>query len=191
MPLSDLERNLLARAVRRDPHAFSDLYVLYHGAVFHQILGLVRNHHDADDLTSETFLRAWNAIARFEDRGFTMEAWLQRIGRNLSITHLRRRGRELTNGDFEMELDDKPLSEERVEALLDDETVRRAMVELPTMQRQVLKLRFFDNLSYEQVSTVIGKPKGTARVIHHRALRSLRSLLSARDSLTRTAVVDP
>jgi len=63
MPLSPEERKLVGRATRRDREAFAQLYVQYHSAVLHRLLTLVGNRHEADDLTSETFLRAWNGIS--------------------------------------------------------------------------------------------------------------------------------
>jgi RNA polymerase sigma-70 factor (ECF subfamily) len=145
---------------------------------------LVGNKFEADDLTSETFLRAWNAIDRFEDRGFTIEVWLLKIGRNLTISYLKRRGRESTNGEMELQVDPKLSPEQQAEALLDNEAVRQALSGLPTIQQKVLTLRFFDGLSYLQVAAIVGKSQGTVRVIQHRALRSLRQLLMKSGLLT-------
>lgn len=61
-PLSR-KRKLIGRATRRDREAFAQLYAQYHPAVLHRLLILVGNRHEADDLTSETFLRAWNGIS--------------------------------------------------------------------------------------------------------------------------------
>jgi RNA polymerase sigma-70 factor (ECF subfamily) len=185
MPLSDAERDLLKRAVRRDPAAFSDLYVSYQRAVYMEIYGLLGDTFETDDLTSETFLRAWNAIHRFEDRGFSIETWLERIAHNLAISHLRRRGRESTNVELELHVDPRLQPDEQAEIAFENEIVRQALLDLPSMQRKVLTLRFFHDLSYPQVAELIGKPQGTVRVIQYRALRSLRCLLEKGGAIRR------
>src|SRR3972149_11168270 len=93
MPLSAEERKLISRATRRDREAFAQLYVRYHPAVFQRALSLVGNRQEADDLASETFLRAWNGIHRFEDRGVSIQAWLLTIAKHLALKHLVRRRR--------------------------------------------------------------------------------------------------
>lgn len=177
MPLSQFERRLLKRACRRDPRAFSDLYVAYYRPVYMEIYGLTRDADETDDLTSEAFLRAWNAIDRFEDRGCSLETWMERIARNLALTHIGKRGRETSSLELDWIVDSAPQPDEKADIEFETEVLRQAMIDLPAVQRQVLTLRFFEELSYDEVAEAIGKPQGTVRVIQHRALRSLRELL--------------
>jgi RNA polymerase sigma-70 factor (ECF subfamily) len=177
LPLSSFECKLLKRAHRRDRAAFSELYVAYYRAVYLEIYGLTRDRDETDDLTSEAFLRAWNAIGRFEDRGYSLETWLKRIARNLALSHIGRRGREAPSVELDLLIDPSLTPDEQADAAFENEAVRQAMVNLPAIQRQVLALRFFDDMSYNEVAEVIGKPQGTIRVIQHRALRAMRELL--------------
>ena len=66
MALSSDERTLIARATKRDPEAFAQLYIQFYEPVLRRVSAIVRDRHDAEDVTSEAFLRAWNAIPRFE-----------------------------------------------------------------------------------------------------------------------------
>ena len=177
MPLSDCERELLRGARRRDPRAFGELYVAYYRAVYLETFGLTRNPDESDDLTSDVFLRAWNAIDRFEDRGYSLETWLKKIARNLAVSHIRRRGRQAPSVELDWLVDPALTPDEQADVASDTEAVRQAMIDLPAIQRQVLNLRFFDDMSYNEVAEVIGKPEGTIRVIQHRALQAMRELL--------------
>jgi RNA polymerase sigma-70 factor (ECF subfamily) len=177
LPLSDCERELLRGARRRDPRAFGELYVAYYRAVYLEIFGLTRNPDESDDLTSDVFLRAWNAIDRFEDRGYSLETWLKKIARNLAVSHIGRRGRQAPSVELDWLVDPALTPDEQADVASDTEAVRQAMIDLPAIQRQVLNLRFFDDMSYNEVAEVIGKPEGAIRVIQHRALQAMRELL--------------
>lgn len=177
MPLTDYERSLLRRATQRDRSAFSDFYLKFQPTVFLEAFALVRSQNEADDLTSETFLRAWNAIDRFQDRGYSIEAWLKTIARNLALTHMKRRAKECSSAELERLVDPALMPDQHLENEFVNATVREALVGLPELQRQVLTMRFYEDLTYSQVADVVGKPEGTVRVIQHRALRSLRNLL--------------
>jgi RNA polymerase sigma-70 factor (ECF subfamily) len=185
MALSDYERKLLKRAVKGDRSAFSDFYLRYQPSIYLELHGIVGSKSEADDLTSETFLRAWNAIGRFEDRGFSIEAWLKRIARNLAFSYLKRRGRERTNEDLEGYFATGKLPAEHAESELEGEAVRAALRDLPDVQRKILTMRFYEDLSYREVAAAVGKQEGTIRVIQHRALRSLRCLLEKGEDLLR------
>jgi RNA polymerase sigma factor (sigma-70 family) len=176
MARSDVEAGLLSRAIKHDRQAFGELYVQYRPPVARYISFLVRNEHEADDLTSETFLRAWNAIGRYEDRGLPVEAWLIKIAHNVTISHLRR-PRPIAVDDLVLPANPRHSPENVAEGLLEVDAVRRAILALPGVQRQVILLRFIENFSYEEVSEIVGKSTGAVRVIQHRALRTMRGLL--------------
>ena len=75
MALSLEERSLIARAVKHDPEAFSDLYVQFYDRVLQRVCLIVRDRHDAEDVTSEAFFTAWNAKPRFQDPDETILSW--------------------------------------------------------------------------------------------------------------------
>jgi RNA polymerase sigma-70 factor (ECF subfamily) len=130
----------------------------------------------AEDLTEQTFLRALEAIHRYERRGIPFLAWLLRIARNLYLNGRRvERNNLLIHNKWNGDAAASP--EFFCEAKLDGEEVWRAVGALDGDQRQVIVLRFMDGLSYADVARVLGKSVGAVRVAQYRALRALRRRL--------------
>ena len=79
------EATLVARAINRDREAFAELYFRHHDVVLRRVRRVIGDTQDSYDITSEVFLRAWNTIDRYEDRGVPILAWLCTIGHRLAI----------------------------------------------------------------------------------------------------------
>lgn len=170
------DETLVERAVAGDRKAFGELYERYVSNVYRHLFYMVNDAGIAQDLTAQTFLRALEAIHRYEKRGVPFLAWLLRIARNhcLNDQRVRRNNgtvRENPNGDGVAS------PECLCEAKLDGEEVRRAVLALNGVQRQVIVLRFMDGLGYTDVARVLGKSVGAVRVAQYRALRALRRRL--------------
>ena len=178
MELSTSERKLLSRAIHREPEAFSELYLQYRQSVLRHVYYLVGNLEEADDITSETFLRAWKAIERFEDRGISIQAWLLKIAYNLGNQHLRRRRPTVTVKDIDDVLFDDNAPEVAAERSMEMRALGRALLSLPAIQRKVVVLRFLNELRYEEIEAIVGKSNGALRVIQHRAFQALRQSLA-------------
>jgi RNA polymerase sigma-70 factor (ECF subfamily) len=171
------ERRLVARAIERDQAAFAELYDRHVVRVYRHIYYLVGNVREAEDLTAQTFLKAWEAIERYKERGAPIVAWLLRIGHNVTISHLRSRREhsELDDGYVDQKRGGNP--EEVLEQSSDERSVREAVLQLRDEQRQVIMLRFVEEMDYSQVAHLIGKSVPAIRVIQHRALGNLRKLM--------------
>jgi RNA polymerase sigma-70 factor (ECF subfamily) len=170
------DETLVDRATAGDREAFGELYDRCVRRVFRHVLYMVNDTDLAEDLTEQTFLRALEAIHRYEWRGVPFLAWLLRIARNLYLNDLRLQRNNLSiqnkwNGDAAAS------PEFYCEAKLDGEEVWRAVRALHGDQRQVIILRFMDGLSYADVAEVLGKDVGAVRVAQYRALRALRRRL--------------
>jgi RNA polymerase sigma-70 factor (ECF subfamily) len=181
MELSTSERKLLTRAIHREPEAFSELYLQYRPSVLRHVYYIVGSPEEADDITSETFLRAWKAIGTFEDRGVSILAWLLRIAYNLSNQHFRRRKPTLSVKDVDGLLFDDHQPDVAAERALRLQAVSDALKTLPKIQRQVVMLRFMNDLDYDEIAAITGKSKGALRVIQHRAFQALRRHLAEPD----------
>jgi RNA polymerase sigma-70 factor (ECF subfamily) len=182
MAISSEERTLISRAVKRDPDAFAQLYVRFYDQVLRRVSTIVRDRYDAEDITSEAFLRAWNAIPRFEVRDVSILAWFCTIAERLAVKHVKGRRLNVPVEDtlFDLSLDASPdLSYER-EA--DAALIKAALNELPSMQREVVSMRFLEDLSYNELGAATGKSVGTVRVIQHRALKALRAIVTAKQA---------
>jgi RNA polymerase sigma factor (sigma-70 family) len=172
------ERCLVQGAIDRDAAAFAELYDRHVVRVYRHIYYMVDNRCEAEDLTAQTFLKAWEAIGRYTDRGGPINAWFLRIAHNLTISHLRSRRAH-------SELEDHYVDEKRdgnPEAVLqqscDELIVREAVLRLRDQQRQVIMLRFVEEMNYREVAAVLGKTVPVVRVIQHRALGELRKLMA-------------
>jgi RNA polymerase sigma-70 factor (ECF subfamily) len=171
------QRTLIERAIQRDREAFAELYVKYHDPVLRRVRRVIGNQQEAFDITSEVFLRAWNTIERYEDRGLPILAWLCTIAQRLAITHLSKRRWNLGLDEIEYEVHKGETPEEIAERRSMANSLRRALVELPDLQREVLSKRFLEHLTYDEIGSSLGKRPGTVRVIQHRALRALRLIV--------------
>jgi len=180
MALNPEERTLIARAVKRDPEAFSELYVRFYEPVLRRASMIVRERQDAEDVTSEAFLRAWNAIDRFQDRDVSIQAWFVTIAERIAIKQMRGRRPSVDIEDVVLGVAPDTLPEAMMQRTAELETLRSAMEELPPIQREIVAKRFLEDLSYSELGIELGKPVGTVRVIQHRALKALKGILSAK-----------
>jgi RNA polymerase sigma-70 factor (ECF subfamily) len=174
------DETLVDRATAGDREAFGELYDRCVRRVFRHVLYMVNDVDLAEDLTEQTFLRALEAIHRYERRGLPFLAWLLRIVRNLYLNDQRvQRNNSSIRKNWDGGIVVSP--ESYCEAKLDGEEVWRAVRALDGDQRQVIVLRFMDGLSYADVARVLGKSVGAVRVAQYRALRALRRRLEDGD----------
>ncbi len=176
---------LAVRARKGDAGAFGALYDRHVDAVYRYVFYRVRNDADAEDLTSEVFMRALRAIPRYEPRQAFL-AWLYRIARNAVIDRARRARPQVS---FEEALD-HPAADRVVDpdaslaALSDRGVIRRAIAKLTPIQAEVVVLRFVEGLSTTEIAKIVGKREGTVRGIQFRALAALRELIPSREALS-------
>ena len=171
------ERKLVQRAIARDANAFAALYDRHVVRVYRHIYYLVNDVREAEDLTGQTYLKAWEAIDRYKERGAPFVAWLLRIAHNLTVSYLRsrRNHKVLEDTVVDQKLHGNP--EETLERSAEEDNVRAAIMRLREEQRQVIILRFVEEMDYREVAAVIGKSVPAVRVIQHRALGNLRKII--------------
>jgi RNA polymerase sigma-70 factor (ECF subfamily) len=174
---------LIEKAKRGDVDAFGELYDRYATSIFRFIYSQTLHRLDAEDLTADVFFKAWQSLPRYRDQGFSFSPYLFRIARNALIDT--RRKRNLTKDiseDEMMKIPDKMASDPS--AMLTSKIQHNELVgilaQLREDYRTVLILRFFNDLDPEEISEVMGRSVGAVRVLQHRALSSLRKLISSR-----------
>ena len=155
------------------------------GAVRGYLLGVLRRADVADDLAQETFQRAWQARDRYRDEGHE-RAFLLKIADRLVIDRSRRLGLEIsvdeaTWREIEPAAAADSLVDEAAVADLNDE-LTAALGRLTSAQRRVLLLRFFGDLTFEEIASTIGCPLGTALSHCRRGLAAMRKLLTTDQS---------
>ncbi len=172
-PGLDEERILVLRAARHDAEAFAQLYDRYVEKIFKYIYYKLGSKSDAEDLTAQVFLKAWEAIGRYRLTERPFSAWLYRIAHNLVVDHFRTR-REAVPIDDVTSIDEKDGDLDDVtQRHLTAETLRRAIHRLTSDQQQVIILRFLEGYSTEDVAKIMGKGQGAVRTLQHRALAGL------------------
>lgn len=154
---------------------FEDLYREYMGRIYAYVRAQVGTAADAEDVTAQVFMNAYQAYERFEPRHSTPAAWLFRIARNATLDHFRAGGRrERLRRTVEQQpvLADDPadMAEERIRyrALLEH------VARLPDRQREVISLRH-SGLTFEEVGVLMGCSEDAAKMLYHRALKALRA----------------
>ena len=169
-------------AAQADGAAFATLYRRYLDRVYGYAFYQLGDHHDAEDVTERIFLAALRALPDFRDQGSTFRAWLFRIAHNTIANAHRSRARRRTEplpDDFQRAA---PNADPAGQVALADELreIRRVVAEMPDDRRQVILLRFVDDLSTAEIAEVLDRSPGAVRVLLHRSLRDLAARLNAR-----------
>ena len=179
-------RSLVARAQAGDREALEELYLLHFDRIYSYLHVSVGNKHDAEDLTTQTFLKMLESIGRLRWQSAPFSAWLFRIAHNLAMDHFRASRRWQPEEEVPEPPPDESTSAEQG-ALT--EIGKRSMLELiedlSPEQQQVLTLKFVFNFSNADVATVLGKTDGAIKSLQHRALASLQKQLAEREEKQR------
>ena len=175
-PASD-EATLVQRAVGHDPEAFGKLYDVHVDRVYRHIYYRVGNEQDAEDLTQQVFLKAWQAIDRYKEKTSPFIAWLMTISHNLVVDFYRTK-KDKAYLEAEVLADGSASSpEQAAEASLEQQRLRSAILKLGGDEQQVVILRFVEGFEFSEIASVLNKKEGNVRVILHRALVKLRNIL--------------
>ena len=172
-------KNLVKRAKERDPEAFGELYDEYVDQIFRYIFYKVGDFSEAQDLTGQTFLRAFENIDVYEMRDVSFSSWLYRIAHNLVVDHFRKASRrENVSIEEEPHIPATDNAIESIEESIDSQALCEALQKLTHNQREVIILKFIDNLSNAQVAEIMGISVGAVKSTQKRALLALHRILS-------------
>lgn len=170
-----------------DDKAYAELMDRYKKPVYHMILKMVRNVDDAEDLTIEAFAKAFKSLHRFK-KDYTFSTWLFRIATNNSIDFIRKKRLETMslntsytddNGDtvsIDVE-DSNPNPQEEAIRGQKKELIRNFVTKLPAKYQRLVKLRYFEEYSYEEIAEELGAPLGTVKAQLHRARELMYDLV--------------
>jgi len=178
---SDLE--LIRRVKSGDTRSFDELMQRYATRIYRVIYGMVHNYADAQDLSQETFVHAYEGIKGFKEK-YRFYTWLYRIAVNLCINHCKRKKLAqfvpIENG--ESYPDPNPANDTASQDLR--RAVEKRLVQLPEEQKTVFVLRTFEEMGYQKIAEVLGISIGTVMSRLSRAREKLKELL--RDYLPRS-----
>ncbi len=170
-----------------DESAFAKLMDRYKKPVYHMILKMVRNVDDAEDLTIEAFAKAFKNLKRFK-KDYTFSTWLFRIATNNAIDFIRKKKLETyslntsftdDSGDsVNIDVEDRNLTpDEETIKTQKIELVRMFVTKLPAKYQRLVRLRYFDELSYEEIAQELDAPLGTVKAQLHRARELMYDLV--------------
>jgi RNA polymerase sigma-70 factor (ECF subfamily) len=171
---------LIEKAQNGDADSFGLIYEQYAEIIFRFTYSQLSNYQDAEDLTEEIFLRIWRSLPTYQQKGVPFVAYIFRIARNALIDHYRQAAHSRNQVPFEEELVGHAVFEPEQQAALntDQMEIRAHLQELREDYRNVLILRFFSGLTTEETAEALGKSPGAVRVLQHRALASLKKLVT-------------
>jgi RNA polymerase sigma-70 factor (ECF subfamily) len=168
---------LVQEARAGDAWAFGLLFDHYHLPVYRYIASRVHRPSDAEDLTQLVFVKALEALPRYEARGIPFGGWLFRLARNAVIDHMRTRHDHLDLEAATQQPGREAGPDEVTVARQELDEVAAAMAALTDEQRDAIALRFFAGLSAREAAHVMGKQEGTIRGLQFRAIAALRRQL--------------
>jgi RNA polymerase sigma-70 factor (ECF subfamily) len=178
-PAADV-RQLVERAQQGDRDALEELYLIHFDRIYSYLHVTVGNRHDAEDLTTQTFLRMLESINTFRFRSAPFSAWLFRIAHNLAMDHFRAHRRWQPEEEVpEPPGEAEPSAELRAMHSIGRQSMLELIEGLSPEQQQVLTLKFVFSFANTDVATILGKTEGAVKSLQHRALVSLQKQITA------------
>ena len=171
------ETEQVRRAQQGDETAFATLYQNYLDRIYRFLYLNTGDRQDAEDITAQVFMKAWENLGSYRERGVPFGAWLFRIARNTLIDQVRvRRETESLGHTAALAVTDGQNVEAEVERRLLGEELAKDLQELTSEQRQVIVLRLVDGYSTEEVARALNRQPGAIRGLQMRGLQALAGL---------------
>ena len=170
---------LVDRAVAGDPAAFGALYERFLDPIYRYFFYRTGQAAEAEDLTEQVFLRAWQSVGTFRWQGRPFLAWLYRVAHNLHVNHVRTRRLDvpLENSRAHQAIAD-PHAATQLARTIDADLLMRGIRQLTPEQQEVILLRFAEGLETAQIARVLAKQEGAVRALQMRAMQRLRQVLA-------------
>jgi len=180
-PETGVDEARLVQRARQSPQAFADLYDQHMVSVYRYILARVGDVQDAEDLTSQTFLEAFEHLGSYRGTG-AFRAWLLRIARNKAADHFRRRRPQVElveEADWvnQWSQETKDSVETSTENSLQMALIARKLRTLSPDRAEAVSLRIFGGLEVADIARTMNKPEPAVRMLLHRGVRDLQSQL--------------
>ena len=174
-------RKLVDAAQGGDRGALEELYLIHFDRIYSYLHVTVGNRHDAEDLTTQTFLKMLESIGKFRWGSAPFSAWLFRIAHNLAMDHFRAARRWQPEEEVpEPEPDESTSAEAGALDAIGQKSMLALIDDLSSEQQQVLTLKFVFGFSNGEAATILGKTEGAVKSLQHRALVTLHKKLDGR-----------
>lgn len=160
-----------------DKEEFGEIYRTFLDKIYRFVFFLVHDEALAEDITQNTFLKAWKNIRSFDTKRGTMQAFLYSIARNLVIDNQRKKKAIRLEIEIEGLVPSNENLEENVINAESYRELRKTMEKLPDEDREIVALKYFEDMEYPEIAKITGKKEGAIRVRIHRALKLIREYL--------------
>ena len=174
----DGEQNLIKQAIRGDSSAFGSLYDHYQAAIYRFVAVKVGSREEAEDITHQVFLSAWQNIRGYKHRGYPFSSWLYQIARNQVIDHYRAKKNEVSLDKMDPDYFALPAAAHfDLATKLQVEKVHNAVKQLKPEYQDVIIMRFVEDISLKETATILRKTEGAVKLLQHRAIKELKKMI--------------
>jgi RNA polymerase sigma-70 factor (ECF subfamily) len=165
-----------------DIKGYNEIVRKYQQQVYWVIRKIVNSHDDADDITQEVFIKVYSALKNFREES-NLFTWLYRIATNYSINHIKKvKSKNVVS--IEVVTDPIETDDKKTDELMDEEKRRALLMEaistLPAQQRAVFNLRYYEELSYEEIAGIMKRSVGGIKANYFHAVKKLSEYLKTR-----------
>jgi RNA polymerase sigma-70 factor (ECF subfamily) len=175
--MSEDQDQLIKDAQSGDREAFGEIYRIFLDRIYRFVYFLVREEPLAEDITQNTFLKAWDKIGSFSDKRGTMQAYLYTIARNLVIDNQRKKKAQVLTVEMEETISTSEDLEGKVIEKESQEEIKRSLDALPVDDREIIILKYFEDMDYSEIAKIVKKREGAIRARVFRALKVLREFM--------------
>lgn len=183
------EKKLFNQIKKQDQEAFIEAYDLYVNDIYRFTYFKVGSSEEAEDITSSVFLKTWNYVQHQNiDKSKSLKALMYKIARNSIIDHYRSKKAEVSiddDGNNIDAVDERQNISKNLELSSDFEIIKDSLLQLKDEYKEIIIMRFIDELSLTEIAQILGKSKGNTRVLSHRAMEALKEIIKKDNKLTK------
>ena len=179
----NIDKSILQRCKKNDKNAFAELFKFYQNYLFKLCFSYVQNEQEALDMLQEIYIRLYRNIGKYDDK-YPFHPWIRRVAVNICLNEKRKRTLStipINDGDEGFILEDQLAAEEDTQLEVEKHDMARIIKlhinSLPEKQRMVTILRYYEDLSYVEISELLNLPLGTVKTDLYRAKNALRDML--------------
>lgn len=173
----DGEKNLVIRAQKGEAEAFGLLYNHYLPQIYRFVYLKVSHREEAEDLTHQVFVKAWQNLKNYEERGFPFSSWLYQISRNQVIDHYRQKRPTIDIETADMEIPTDVPRNASTDFKFEVKRIQESLKKLTPVQQDVVVMHFINDMSIKDIAKTMNKTEGAIRLLQHRAIGRLKKIL--------------
>lgn len=172
------EESIIKKAQAGEAEAFGWIYDRYIKKIYRFVYLKVSHRANAEDLTQQVFLSAWQNIGNYRSQGFPFSSWLYRIAGNAVIDHYRTSRHHLNIEALPEEIFAEEKPNRKIEQETEIREIKKAISRLEPDQQSVMVMKFTEEMTNKEIAAALEKTEGAIRVIQHRAVKKLKEILS-------------